>query len=228
LGLRTDVTGKVVHYLQDNGADVKVGEPFVEVEAMKMSMPIKATESGKITQNLSPASVINVGDLPGSLELKDPSKVKKILPSDGDFDIEFTPHTFSSREALFNILASYNYDAEATVAAAFQDTDNIESAIDLAIEIVDDFVRVESMFDSQLKDDGVRQMSKDNSESLDTIIALNPAHQKLSKRASLLPFILSVYQEQTERLFKVLMNWREINPTINILKDVTLYSLPMM
>jgi hypothetical protein len=107
LGFRTDVTGKVVRYLQDNGADVKVGEPFVE-------------------------------------------------------------------------------------------------------------------------DDGVRQMLKDNSESLDTIITLNLAHQKLSKRASLLPSISSVYQEHVERLFKVLMNWREINPTINILKDVTLYSLPMM
>jgi pyruvate/2-oxoglutarate dehydrogenase complex dihydrolipoamide acyltransferase (E2) component len=105
LGLRTGVTGKVIRYLQDNGADVKVGEPFVEIEAMKMSMPIKATESGKITQNLSPGSVINAGDLLGSLELKDPSKVKKILPFDGDFNIEFTPHTFSSREALFNILA---------------------------------------------------------------------------------------------------------------------------
>jgi acetyl-CoA carboxylase/biotin carboxylase 1 len=184
--LRTDVTGKVVRYLQDNGADVKEGEPFVEVEAMKMIMPIKATESGKITQNLSPGSVINAGDLLGSLELKDPSKVKKILPFDGDFDLEFTPHTFSSREALFNILAGYDYDTEATVAAAFQDTDDIESATDLAIEVVDEFVRVESMFDSQLKDDVVRQMTKDNSESLDTVISLNLAHQKLSKRASLL------------------------------------------
>jgi hypothetical protein len=70
------------------------------------------------------------------------------------------------------------------------------------------------MFDSQLKDDGIRQMSKDNSESLDTIITLNLTHQKLSKHASLLPSILSVYQEQTEPLFKVLMNWREINPTM--------------
>jgi hypothetical protein len=62
------------------------------------------------------------------------------------------------------------------------------------------------MFDNQLKDDGVRQMLKDNSESLDTIIALNLTHQKLSKRASLLPSISSVYQEHAERLFKVLMN----------------------
>jgi acetyl-CoA carboxylase/biotin carboxylase 1 len=61
--LRTDVTGKVVRYLQDNGAEVEAGAPFVEVEAMKMIMPIKATETGKITHNLSPGSVISAGDL---------------------------------------------------------------------------------------------------------------------------------------------------------------------
>ena len=76
--LRTDVTGKVVRYLQENGADVEVGQPYVEVEAMKMIMPIKASESGKITHNLSPGSVISAGDLLASLTLKDPSKVKKM------------------------------------------------------------------------------------------------------------------------------------------------------
>jgi hypothetical protein len=33
----TDVTGKVVRYLQES--EVLVGEPYVEVEAMKMIMP---------------------------------------------------------------------------------------------------------------------------------------------------------------------------------------------
>ena len=68
--LRTDVTGKVVRYLQDNGGEVNAGEPFVEVEAMKMIMPLKATESGKITHNLSPGTVISAGDLLASLEFE--------------------------------------------------------------------------------------------------------------------------------------------------------------
>ena len=46
--LRTDVTGKVVRYLQDSGAEVKSGEPFVEVEAMKLFMQTAATETGTI------------------------------------------------------------------------------------------------------------------------------------------------------------------------------------
>ena len=168
--------------MQDNGSDVETGEPFVEVEAMKMIMPIKATESGKITHNLSPGSVINAGDLLASLELKDPSKVKKIIPFEGDFDIEFTPHSFASKESLMNILGGYNFDAEATVAAAFQDTEDIESAADLVTEVIDEFVRVESMFDSKLKDDVVRQMTKDNAENLDEVIALNLAHQNIKRR----------------------------------------------
>jgi len=75
--LRTDVTGKVVRYLQEPGTDVEAGQPYVEVEAMKMIMPFKATESGKITPALTPGSVIAAGDLLATVQLKDPSKVKK-------------------------------------------------------------------------------------------------------------------------------------------------------
>jgi acetyl-CoA carboxylase/biotin carboxylase 1 len=82
--LRTDVTGKVVRYLQDDGAQVEAGAPFVEVEAMKMIMPLKASESGAIKHELSAGSIISTGDLLASLTLKDPSKVKKILQFDGE------------------------------------------------------------------------------------------------------------------------------------------------
>jgi hypothetical protein len=59
LGARTDVTGKVVRYLQES--EVLVGEPYVEVEAMKMIMPHQGhRESGKITHSL--CSVISAGD----------------------------------------------------------------------------------------------------------------------------------------------------------------------
>jgi acetyl/propionyl-CoA carboxylase alpha subunit len=39
--LRTDVTGKIVRFLQEDGAHVEAGQPYVEVEAMKMIMPLK-------------------------------------------------------------------------------------------------------------------------------------------------------------------------------------------
>eukprot|EP00554_Chaetoceros_debilis_P010506 CAMPEP_0194110112 /NCGR_PEP_ID=MMETSP0150-20130528/9428_1 /TAXON_ID=122233 /ORGANISM="Chaetoceros debilis, Strain MM31A-1" /LENGTH=2089 /DNA_ID=CAMNT_0038799207 /DNA_START=48 /DNA_END=6317 /DNA_ORIENTATION=+ len=184
--LRTDVTGKIVRYLQDSGADVEVGQPFIEVEAMKMIMPIKATESGKITHSLSAGSVINAGDLLASLALKDPSKVKKILPFEGDFDIEKSDYEFGEKDAVFNILKGYTADPDATIAAAFQGTTDIESASNLAVEAIEEFVRVEAMFDGKLKDDVVRQMTKDNADTLDTVIAVNLAHQKLKQRNALM------------------------------------------
>ena len=52
--------------------------------------------------------------------------------------------------------------------------------------------RVESMFDSKLKDDVVRQMTKDNADSLDVVIATNLAHQQLKRRSGL---ILSLIRE---------------------------------
>lgn len=96
--LRSDVTGKVVRFLQQDGEQVDKDQPYVEVhsfltldvslsfsllsfsqvEAMKMIMAIKATESGVITHNLSPGSILSAGDLIASLKLKDPSKVKQI------------------------------------------------------------------------------------------------------------------------------------------------------
>jgi len=184
--LRTDVTGKVVRYLQDNGADIETGTPYVEVEAMKMIMPIKASESGKIQHNLSPGTVISAGDLLATLALKDPSKVKKILPFDGDFDIEMKAYDFDKKESVTNVLAGYNFDPEATISAALQEAEDIDSTTDLVVETLDEFIRVESMFDGKLKDDVVRQMTKDNADNLDAVIALNLAHQQLSMRSSLL------------------------------------------
>ena len=55
---------------------------------LKMLITIKSTEAGKISHAKSPGSIINQGDLLASLELKDPSKVKKILPFEGELSYE--------------------------------------------------------------------------------------------------------------------------------------------
>ena len=172
--------------MQENGADVEVGQPFVEVEAMKMIMPIKATESGKITHNFSPGTVISAGDLLASLQLKDPSKVKKILPFDGELDIPMDSYDFDETEALTNVLGGYDGDVEATVAAALQVADTKEAASELVVNAVNEFVRVESLFDGKLKDDVVRQLTKDNAETLDDVIALNQAHAQINKRSEVM------------------------------------------
>merc|ERR1719469_396406 len=110
--LRTDVTGKVVRYLQENGAEVLNGQPYVEVEAMKMIMPIKASESGSITHALSPGSVISQGDLLASLTLKDPSKVKKIVSFTDKLDIVDAVLEVEAKKSVDSILAGYTGDAD--------------------------------------------------------------------------------------------------------------------
>jgi acetyl-CoA carboxylase/biotin carboxylase 1 len=182
--LRTDVTGKVVRYLQDNGAEVEAGQPFVEVEAMKMIMPLKAGESGKITHNLSPGSVISAGDLLASLELKDPSKVKKIGTFTDKLDLPEVPTVVTPESAIKNILAGYNGDADRAVQAAF-DMDNLEASTSLITEGLSEFLRVESIFAGKLRDDVVRELTKANTESLDVVIKENQAHIALKQRCGL-------------------------------------------
>ena len=176
--------------MQDNGADVESGEPYVEVEAMKMIMPIKASESGKITHNLSPGTVISAGDLLASLTLKDPSKVKKILDFEGEFDIDMGAFDFESKDVVDNILAGFSGDVEASPVSAIDSVTDVEAATDIVLGAVDEFVRVESMFDGKLRDDVVRTMAKDNAEELDQVINLNQAHQQLSTRSALMLSII--------------------------------------
>ena len=109
--LRTDVTGKLIRYLQDDGGEVVAGKPFAEVEAMKMVMPLIATETGSIAHVKAGGAVIEAGDLLGTLTLKDPTKVKKILPFGGEFRVgaddgsEAPP---SAAEALEEAIAQTN------------------------------------------------------------------------------------------------------------------------
>lgn len=188
--LRTDVTGKVVRYLQDNGGDVEVGEPYVEVEAMKMIMPLRASETGKIQHSLSPGSVISAGDMLASLTLKDPSKVKKIEVFDGELDIPSVPLDMSATDKLNNVLSGYEGDAEGVVSDVFAELEDIESASALVTSTINEFLRVETMFDGLLLDDVVRDMAKANADSLETVIGLNLAHIKLAKRTRLMNALL--------------------------------------
>ena len=184
--LRTDVTGKVVRYLKESGEEIQAGEPYVEVEAMKMIMPIKASETGKITNALSPGSVISAGDLLASLELKDPSKIKKIETFDGELSIASTPLDVSSQEGIKNVLAGYETDADAIVQQAFADVADMQSASSLVVDTLNEFLRVEQIFAGKLMDDVVRDLTKANLGNLDVVISEIRAHQQLKSRSALI------------------------------------------
>jgi acetyl-CoA carboxylase/biotin carboxylase 1 len=68
--LRTDVAGKLVKKLVLDGAKVKKGEPYAEIEVMKMFMPLKVEEAGVVTWCMNEGAALAAGDLLASLSWK--------------------------------------------------------------------------------------------------------------------------------------------------------------
>lgn len=81
--LRTPSPGKLVKYLVESGEHVAAGQPYAEVEVMKMCMPLIAQENGVVQTIKQPGSTVNAGDILAILALDDPSKVKHALPYEG-------------------------------------------------------------------------------------------------------------------------------------------------
>jgi len=74
--LRTPSPGKLVKFSVENGAHVKAGQAFAEVEVMKMYMPLIAQEDGVVQFIKQPGATLEAGDILGILALDDPSRVK--------------------------------------------------------------------------------------------------------------------------------------------------------
>eukprot|EP00640_Fibrocapsa_japonica_P000554 CAMPEP_0113939200 /NCGR_PEP_ID=MMETSP1339-20121228/5545_1 /TAXON_ID=94617 /ORGANISM="Fibrocapsa japonica" /LENGTH=2332 /DNA_ID=CAMNT_0000942633 /DNA_START=63 /DNA_END=7061 /DNA_ORIENTATION=- /assembly_acc=CAM_ASM_000762 len=75
--LTAEVAGKLVRSLVPDGEHVKAGEPFAEVEVMKMFMPLTAPESGVISWKLSEGAALLPGDLMANLALDNPDSVTR-------------------------------------------------------------------------------------------------------------------------------------------------------
>jgi acetyl-CoA carboxylase/biotin carboxylase 1 len=81
--LRSPSPGKLVKFTIENGAHIKKGQPFAEVEVMKMFMPLIALEDGVVTFLKQPGVTLEAGDILGMVALDDPSKVKSAQPFTG-------------------------------------------------------------------------------------------------------------------------------------------------
>ena len=197
--LRTDVTGKIVRYLQEPGTEVAAGEPFIEVEAMKMIMPIKATESGTITHAKSSGSIISAGDLLATLTLKDPSKVKKIIAHEGPLEIDEVEGDATPAELVTHALSGFKQDVEQIVAASMTPFTDLESAATFVSNTIESYLAVENMFEGRILDDVVLDMIKANKDSLDKVISANMAHQQLDMRNRLVLALLRQVETFSDR-----------------------------
>ncbi|KAL2707195.1 Biotin carboxylase [Kluyveromyces marxianus] len=81
--LRTPSPGKLVKFLVENGDHVIAGQPYAEVEVMKMQMPLISQENGIVQLLKQPGSTLAAGDILAILSLDDPSKVKHAKPYEG-------------------------------------------------------------------------------------------------------------------------------------------------
>lgn len=86
--LRTDVAGKLVKKLVSDGAQVKKGEAYCEIEVMKMFMPLKVEEAGKITWCANEGAAIGPGDLLATLELDNPDNVSQVTLFQGNLNVD--------------------------------------------------------------------------------------------------------------------------------------------
>ena len=86
--LRSPSPGKLVRYLVENGEHISAGDPYAEIEVMKMYMPLISKVSGVFTATKLVSSVLSNGDVVGTLVLDDPSAVKRAIPFSGSLPPE--------------------------------------------------------------------------------------------------------------------------------------------
>jgi hypothetical protein len=65
-------------YLVEDGSMVTAGQPFAEVEVMKMYMTLRVPEAGKIYLTKLEGSMLEPGELIATVSLSDPTKVHKV------------------------------------------------------------------------------------------------------------------------------------------------------
>eukprot|EP00598_Pedospumella_elongata_P008031 CAMPEP_0184968478 /NCGR_PEP_ID=MMETSP1098-20130426/1535_1 /TAXON_ID=89044 /ORGANISM="Spumella elongata, Strain CCAP 955/1" /LENGTH=2317 /DNA_ID=CAMNT_0027490097 /DNA_START=80 /DNA_END=7033 /DNA_ORIENTATION=- len=73
--LTSSVAGKIARLLVQDGSHVDAGEPFVEIEVMKMYMPLKALEAGRVNFQMSQGATLSPGDVIALVDLDNPESV---------------------------------------------------------------------------------------------------------------------------------------------------------
>ncbi|KAH9642666.1 hypothetical protein HF086_011023 [Spodoptera exigua] len=80
--LRAPSAGKLINTLVEDGGHVDKGQPYAEIEVMKMVMTLAAPESGKVTWILRSGAVLDMGALIGTLgriPIAVEKKVRKLM-----------------------------------------------------------------------------------------------------------------------------------------------------
>ncbi|CAL1390379.1 unnamed protein product [Linum trigynum] len=126
---------KLMRYLVSDGSHVDADSPYAEVEVMKMCMPLLSPASGLVHFKMSEGQAMQAGELIASLDLDDPSAVRKAEPFHGSFPILGPPTAISGKvhqrcaasvNAARMILAGYDHNIDDVVQKLLNSLDSPE------------------------------------------------------------------------------------------------------
>ncbi|KAK4742079.1 hypothetical protein SAY87_000080 [Trapa incisa] len=115
---------KLLRYLIPDGSYIDADTPYVEVEVMKMCMPLLSPASGIVHFEMSEGQAMTAGELIARLDLDDPSAVRKAEPFHGSFPALGSPTAVSGKvhqrcavslNAARMILAGYEHNIDEVV-----------------------------------------------------------------------------------------------------------------
>jgi len=133
--LRTDVAGKLVKKLVPDGSHVEKGQPYCEIEVMKMFMPLKVEESGILTWSNNEGASMSPGDLLATLELDNPDNVETATIFDGDLQVDGwkdlnTPNNSTNRSRPHLLLRSALESLEGGINGFILSSHDLQQAMD--------------------------------------------------------------------------------------------------
>ncbi|XP_063969750.1 acetyl-CoA carboxylase-like isoform X1 [Lytechinus pictus] len=114
--LRSPSAGKLINFVVEDGGHVYAGQPYAEIEVMKMVMSLRVNETGCIHYVKRPGAVLDQGSVVAKLELDDPSRVQKAQLYTGKFPEATNPQNAGlklnqmfrkTRESVENIMNGY-------------------------------------------------------------------------------------------------------------------------
>ncbi|CAN0920072.1 Acetyl-CoA carboxylase 1 [Linum grandiflorum] len=126
---------KLLRYLVSDASHVDADTPYAEVEVMKMCMPLLSPASGVVHFKMSEGQAMQAGELIASLDLDDPSAVRKAEPFHGSFPVLGPPTAISGKvhqrcaasvNAARMILAGYYHPIDEVVQNLLNSLDSPE------------------------------------------------------------------------------------------------------
>ena len=174
---------------------------------MKMVMPLIAAESGKVSHAKAGGAVIEAGDLLATLELKDPSKVKKISTFSGQLRVPEADDAAATPEEALEaavtrvnmFLDGYSLNGEECISELFNalttlpaDQGRWERAADVLEQVITRYLSVESLFEGRNLDAVMQELIRANSGDLTPVLNQVRAHMRSKERQE---FIVSLLKQ---------------------------------